>query len=268
MYRRTPVVMAKIYGLFGSMTGKVADVVMSVRNGEQIARKYQPIVSNPSTAAQVETRAKLKLMSQLSAVLAPEIAIPRAGTRSSRNLFVKKNYAAATFSNNQADILLSSVQLTDSVVGFVGIGRLREENDIKVWLGSSIDEKQIDRVVYVAVAKGADNKLRLLGSAVATEPGTGQYLYQALLPFSNEEVCIYAYGVRLNSETARAKFGDLEAVTAETIAKLVVNRTLTAADVTLTETSSATLAAATPGNLVNPSQKVEEEPETRSSQKK
>ena len=113
--------MAKIYGLFGSMTGKVADVVMSVRNGEQIARKYQPIVTNPNTPAQVEARAKLKLMSQLSAVMASVIAIPRKGNVSSRNGFVKKNYQSLTYASQQADIALANVQLTDSVVAMPSI---------------------------------------------------------------------------------------------------------------------------------------------------
>lgn len=242
--------MGKIYGLFGSMTGKVADVVMAVRNGEQIVRKYQPIVSNPSTSGQLESRAKLKMMSQLSAVLGPTIAIPRVGTRSPRNLFVQKNYLLASYANNQASITLEGVQLTDSAVGFPSVARIREENAIRAYIAGGQNLDDIDQVVYVALSKGADNKLRMLGTAVATSVGTG-YPWAVELPLTDEEVVIYAYGVRINSETARAKFGNIEAMTAETIAKLVVTRSVASADITLTETRGITLAATNPSNAVS-----------------
>lgn len=257
--------MAKIYGLFGAMTGKLADSVMAVRNGEQLVRKYQPVVSNPSTAGQIESRAKMKLMSQLSAVLAPTIAIPRMGTRSPRNMFVKKNYSLTSYTNNEANITLESVQLTDSAVGFPDVARIRETEAIRAYISGGQTLENIDEVVYVALSKGTDGKLRLLGTAVATSVGTG-YPWAVELPLTDEEVVIYAYGVRINSESARAKFGNLEAVTAETVAKLVVSRSVSSADVTLTETRAITLAAANPSQSVNNSDEGNRE-EERSTKK-
>ena len=225
------------------MTGKLADTVMSVRNGEQIARKYQPVVFNPSTPAQVAQRAKLKLMSQLSAVMAPAIAIPRKGSVSSRNLFTKKNFGLVTYNNNEAAITLENVQLTNSVVGMNGIIADRENDDITLSVRSG-GEIDVNRVVYVAFAKKADGKLSYFTSVVATSLGAG-YDWNATIPLSNEELVIYAYGVRDNTENARTIFGDLEAPTAMTVAKLVVNRTLTETDITLTETVSYSLSAVT-----------------------
>lgn len=111
--------MAKIYGLFGAMTGRVADVVMAVNRGQQVVRKYQPVVANPSTSAQVGQRAKMKLASQLAATLAPELGgFKRDGAVSSRNLFIKDlfNRSALTYTNMVANVNLDDIALTTSRV--------------------------------------------------------------------------------------------------------------------------------------------------------
>ena len=224
--------MAKIYGLFGAMTGKVADVVMVVRNGEQIARKYQPIVSNPSSPAQVEQRAKMKLMSQLSAVIGPYIAMPRIGAVSTRNRFVKVNFPLTGYQNDEATISIENVQLTSSVVGMNSIGANRGADAISVFVrgGSSLD---FNRVVYVMLTRNADNKLRVVTSVSQTNAETD---FAANLPLVNTEVFILAYGVRDNTDTARAIFGNLQVVTGSSIASLITSRTLLETDVTLSET--------------------------------
>lgn len=236
--------MAKIYGLFGSMTGKLADTVMSVRNGEQIARKYQPMVYNPSTPAQVETRAKLKLLSQLSAVMAPVIAIPRKGNVSSRNLFVKENYDKTTYATDTANITLSDVQITRSVVGFPLVQAQREETKIvaSLFSGDVAAGLDVNRVVYVMFEKDSSGKLRYVGQGVANTPGAnGQW--DADLPLTNNEVIVLGYGVRDNTERARVTFGNLQAITAEQVAKLITTSVLLESDVTLTETRGTTLPA-------------------------
>lgn len=238
--------MAKIYGLFGSMTGKVADVVMCVRNGEQIARKYQPVVSNPNTPGQVETRAKLKLLSQLSAVVAPVVAIPRQGSVSSRNLFTKLNFGIATYADDTASVNLPLVQLTKSVVALPGITAGREGSSITARLVLTGDSSavNVDKVVYCLFEKTPDDKLRYLGSSVATAPGASNVWDVTNLPGTDLSCVVYAYGVRFNSEAARVKFGDLTTEPATQVAKLIVTRAMIESDVTLTETRGYLLAAA------------------------
>lgn len=233
--------MAKIYGLFGTLTGKLADTVMSVRNGEQLARKYQPIVFNPSTPAQVAQRAKLKLMSQLSAVMAPYIAIPRVGSVSSRNLFTKLNFPATTYNDNTADITLANVKITKSVVALPAISATRDGEVLSLGLATS--EVDVNRVVYVAFVK-TNGELRAAGSVVATEKGTPSSPWVATMNIASRDECVvYAYGVRDNTEAARVRFGEMQAITAETVAKLIVARTLLESDVTLTDTVAQTFAA-------------------------
>lgn len=227
------------------MTGKLADMVMTVRNGEQIARKYQPIVHNPSSPAQVAQRAKMKLLSQLSAVMAPVIAIPRKGSVSSRNLFTKKNFGTVTFADNTADIVLNNVQLTSSVVAFPAIAANRNEAGISAYIDNAqnLGAINVSRVVYCMFEKQADNKLRFVDSKVATSAGSGGWEVDDL-PLITSEVVILAYGVRDNTEAARVAFGNLEAIAAEQVAQLVTSRSLTEADITLSETRGFTLVAA------------------------
>ena len=232
--------MAKIYGLFGSMTGKLADVVMAVRNGEQIARKYQPTVYNPQTDSQISARARFKLMSQLSAVMAPFIAMRKAGGVSSRNMFVKENFKTATFTDKNADINMSAVKLTKSVVGLPSITATRTGNLLSVELAAFA--KDIDRVVYVVVTRNDDESLRAVDSAVVTAAGDDNTFPGSVPVPGNSELYVYAYGVRDNTEAAKAVFGDLTNPDATAVARIVTSSTLTDADVTISETRFADVA--------------------------
>lgn len=60
--------MAKVVGLVGSASGKIGNVVYAVNGGLQIARVYQPVVSNPKSAAQRIQRAKANLIGQISKI--------------------------------------------------------------------------------------------------------------------------------------------------------------------------------------------------------
>lgn len=227
------------------MTGKLADTVMSVRNGEQIARKYQPVVFNPSTPAQVAQRAKLKLLSQLSAVMAPVIAMPRVGSLSSRNLFTKVNFPAVAYSQETATASLENVKITKSVVGLPLLNATRAAGgDLSLAIYPSA-QKIFDRIVYAVFHRSNNNDLVYDGSVVVDTPGannTYETTFALASPGYNQ--IVYAYGVRDNTEAARAKFADMNVPTAEMIANLLVTRTLTESDVTLSETQGQIVAPA------------------------
>lgn len=232
--------MAKIYGLQGVLSGKLGNSVMAVRNGVQLVRQYQPIVANPSTPAQIENRAKLKLMSQLSAVFAPVIPLRRIGAVSSRNRFVSLNFIASAFADDAATIDMSAIKLTNSVVAIPNISATRVEGGIQVGLTNGVTD--IDRVVYIEVRREG-TELRLVGSVVQDDPGDNLEFF-ATLPASSVETFVYAYGVRLNSDAARVAFGNLTLPTATQVATLLVSSSLLESDVTLTETRYVSLAAA------------------------
>lgn len=227
--------MAKYYNN-QKKTGKVAGSVFAIRFGETIERAYNPVVANPKSAKQVEARAKLKLASQLATVVAPAIAIRRVGAQSPRNLFVKGIYPSIVYNDGVADIPLLEIQLTKSVVALPSLIISRDGDTVTARL-SRVDY-DVDRIVYVMLGKDADEKLRLLGSVVQSEPGAASD-FTTSLPLTSLPAVVLAYGVRFNTEAARVEFGNLIAPTAEDVAKIITMSVLLESDVTLTETVGA-----------------------------
>lgn len=219
------------------MTGKLADTVMAVRNGEQLARKYQPVVFNPSTAAQVAQRAKLKLLSQLSAVVGSYIAMPRKGNVSARNLFTKVNFPSVSYSAaDGATIGLEGLKLTSSSVYFPQPIVEATEYVLNASIPASETPYDFDAVVYVEMQVTSDNKVRVVSSQVVDTPGA-ENRFQGSLALTDTESVVLAYGIKMN-ETARTIYGNLTGVIATEIAKLVANRTLSESNSSLTDTAS------------------------------
>lgn len=222
-------------------TGRLAGSVFAVRYGEVIERAYNPIVANPQTEGQVAARAKLKLLSQLGAVLGETIAMPRVGAVSTRNLFVKANYPTVTYTDDTADIDIPSIKVTNSAVGLAPLRAVRSTGNI---ITASLigGDTNVDRVVYIQVQKDADGDLRVVGTFVKTKDGDANFT-QELNP-ADLDTYVLAYGIRDNSDRARTTFGNMFSPTAEDVARIIVTRVLTNADVTLTETRGIEVSAA------------------------
>lgn len=227
-------------------SGKVAGSVFAVRYGEVIERAYNPFVSNPKSVGQVDARARFKLLSQLAAVMAPVVAIAREGVQSARNQFTAVNYPLTTMNNGEADITLTSVQLTKSQVSLPGIASTRGEANVSAGFAAGeplLSSIALDRVVYCMFVKTADSKLRLLSSVVVNNAGSDGRWMTNDLPRTSAEYVVLAYGIRFNSETARSTYGNIQTVSAETVAKLISTRTITAQDITMTETRGVQVAS-------------------------
>lgn len=245
MYNQTHNTMAKIYGINGVITGKLGAAVYAVRNGEQISRQYQPIVANPQTAGQTAARAKLKLVSQMSAVMGPVIAIRREGAVSSRNLFTKVNYPLATFTGNTANIQLESIQLTKSSVTIPALNVTKGEGATLNLALAGNDGIGADRVVYCVFVKQSDDSLRFATSRIVTVAGAdNRYAETLSVESASDNYVVYAYSIRDNNGNAKVAFGNVEVVTAETVAKLVTSRTLSETDITLSRTVGQQILAA------------------------
>lgn len=227
--------MAKITNMVGLAKGKTGSIVYSVRNGQQIARAYNPYVSNPNTPAQVQSRAKLKLLSQVSAAVAPVIAIPRQGAVSARNGFTAVNYKYTEYVSRVAQIKLADMQLTDSAVGLEGFTADRTSGTaIHCELLADMSA-QFDAIVWVAIAKLSSGQLYPAADALVEIPGIdGKFAVD--LPFIEGDVSIHAYGIRTKSAAAKAAFGNLTSRDASGVASLVANRTIPVADLGLSET--------------------------------
>lgn len=222
-------------------SGKLGNIVCSTVAGETIARDYNPEVANPNTESQVAQRAKFKLMSQLSSVMAPVIAIPKDKAKSSRNLFVKKNMPAVIFDDVEASINLNRVQLTNGVanIDVIGCDRSDHESCSCGYYGSPI--VGMVGMVYCIFDKDNAGNLSLLDSAVVTE-NTEDGEWRAELKYSAAEIVVYGYALLGDSDKAKAAFGNLDAPTAENVAKLIVSSSVAAGTIKTTQTKGFTMA--------------------------
>lgn len=252
--------MGKVTSLYGKTTGKIGSIVFSTSGGETIAREYNPHVSNPNTEAQVNQRARMKLMSQLSSALAPVIAMTKEGLVSKRNKFVKKNFDASYALNGVAQVSYENVQLTEGSAGLPQIlGGLVDigegDNEWKFYLAQA-PAANIKRVVWIAFLKTDEGKLQLLTSEIVTAPGdNNNYEWRpnwAPDQFEGYEVVVYAYGMADTSESATARYGNLGVSNASDLAKLVASRTIAFEDYQFSQTRGATIG--TNGTPIQPEQ--------------
>lgn len=93
--------MAKNVGLIGSVSGKIGNVVYAVTNGVQIARVYQPVVSNPKSPLQNAQRAKGNIAGRISS-LTPRTVIMGLGgnNRARRGAYLRELLRAATVTSS------------------------------------------------------------------------------------------------------------------------------------------------------------------------
>lgn len=260
--------MGRVTSLYGKTTGKIGSIVFSTSGGQTIAREYNPHVANPSTMPQVNQRARMKLMSQLSASLSPVIAMTKDGLVSKRNKFVKLNFDNTYASQGVAQVSYENVQLTEGSVGLpqvVATAVLAATGDPAAYLATA-PGATISRVVYCIFKKSQENKLEFLFSKIISERGdvatSDAFFICPLteLPTStvegelvfNGEYVIYAYGMSDTSEKASARYGNLNVQSASDIATLVGNRTISFEDYQFTQTRGVTIGQGTGGDTPTP----------------
>lgn len=242
--------MGKVTSLYGKTTGKIGSIVFSTSGGETIAREYNPHVANPNTMSQVNQRARMKLMSQLSAALAPVIAMRKEGLTSARNKFVQRNFGNSYASEGVAQFSYENVQLTS---GNAGLPQLKwtaiEVEKTPTLYAYFTDEPSstISRVVYCLFRKTDEGKLEYLSSVISSQrvaPYEGRYFQVSfeIAPLNAEtgylsaNYVIYAYGMTDTSERATAQYGNLNVQNATDIARLVATRTISFEDYQFTQT--------------------------------
>lgn len=254
--------MGKVTSLYGKTTGKIGSIVFATSGGETIAREYNPHVANPNTQAQVDQRARMKLMSQLSAALSPVIAMTKEGLVSKRNKFVSKNFDACYALNGTAQITYENVQITEgntSLPALTGGGDV-DNNLETISVGISVEPSAtINRVVYCLFKKTNEGKLEYVDSKISTERKGNVYMHYFHEDWEDvpvAEYVIFAYGMSDTSEAATAAYGNLNVVSASDLARLVATRTISYQDYQFTQTRAITFGLSgdpvtpeTPGNL-------------------
>lgn len=237
--------MAKINPISGKMSGKIGGLVYSVNHGMATVREKNAFPYNPKTEKQISVRAKLKLMSQLSAAMSDVIAFRRNGVVSPRNAFVTANYpliSDPTIVDNEITVVtgLENIDLTG------GLGILPDLAQISVSGGVanvSLDSAATDlsAVTYAAFYVKESGNATLIDAKVIETAGAGNNFPATIAIPAGVigKVIVYAYGSKINTERARVSFEHYKCNTDALQAMLSVVRTFSESDVTLTLTKSA-----------------------------
>lgn len=243
--------MGKVTSLYGKTTGKIGSIVFSTSGGETIAREYNPHVANPNTSAQVDQRARMKLMSQISASLSPTLAYTKSGLVSARNKFVKRNFKNSYALNGVAQCSYENLQLTEGNLGLPSITMMAEVISNSRTLQCVFAEApspNISRVIWNVYSKSVEGKLNFIASSVVSQrvvPDSNPPAYFGV-QFQNMpagDLVVYAYGMIDTSESATANYGNLNVVDGSDIARLVATRTISFTDYQFTQTRGATMGA-------------------------
>lgn len=255
--------MGIVTSLYGKTMGKIGSIVFSTSGGYTIAREYNPHVANPNTPAQVNQRARMKLMSQLSAALSPVIAMTKDGLVSKRNKFVKKNFDASYALNGVAQISYENVQLTEGSVGLpqIKVDFFQSEGEYFPFVALATEPAQnISRVVWCIFEKTQEARLSLVNSFIVSKkvsPDVDGYFGSTTeLSHSGEEFTkeyvIYAYAISDTSEKASARYGNLNVQSASDLATLVANRSISFEDYQFTQTRGTTIGHGSGGDEPTP----------------
>lgn len=232
--------MAIQQSLFGKINGKIGGVVFSTSGGVQISREYNPNVANPNTEAQVNQRARMKLMSQLSSAMAPVITMQKMGLVSARNQFTKKNFGYSYVSNGEAQVSYENLQLTSGNAALPRITYNSTIGNMYLELENSADAS-ISRVVWIVFRKTAEGRLQFFYSAIEENAGAnGKFKHELPQTWPADNYVFYAYGMKDLNAKATAQYGNLNVTTANDLATLVANRKISMTDYQFTQTRGAT----------------------------
>lgn len=211
----------KLNGFVGKGSGKLGSSVFAISGGEQIVREYNPVVANPNTEAQIAQRAKLKLMSQLAAALAPALGFAKQGLVSARNQFVSKNIGLANYADGSAEVDLDGLNITPSSAPLPGLALPTSQGgNISVALASAADDT-IKRVAYFLYEKTEDNKLVYVASKIVTEAGNDR-TFPTTISYAGGSIVLFAYGIKDNSVESTMRYENYVAAIGDASATLDV----------------------------------------------
>lgn len=200
----------KLNGFVGKGSGKLGSSVFAISGGEQIVREYNPRVANPNTDAQVAQRAKMKLMSQLAAALAPGLAFKKVNLVSARNQFVSKNIGLCQYQNSKAEVEMTKLALTGGSQPFNTLERGEvSASSAEVVVQGDI-ATDITKVVFVVV-KQVDNDKIVVEDVSIEDIVAGTAPSVAVSLGQGESKMVYAYGYKPTTGSSSGNYGDISA---------------------------------------------------------
>lgn len=211
--------MAKINPLLGKGTGKVGAFLLQVNSGVQILKEKPVSVANPQTDAQVEQRAKLKLMSQLAADLSQTIGFQKKGLVSARNQFISANIGKCTFADGKASVLLYELDLTGANASFPELAA-NPEGPTSL---ATAAPANVNAVLYAVYGVGEDGQLQLADQKIVSVAGANNTFPTTLVyPGTNvgDSYVLFAYGIQNNGKAGIVSYENYSATVSEEVALL------------------------------------------------
>ncbi len=232
--------MARIISQLGKVAGAVSTIIAASYGGAVVIRSRNPKKRQVNSVAQVESRAKLKLLGQIAAELAPVIVIPHTDNKSSRNLFIKKNYDLVYCNEDIAQLTYENLQITGGMAGLPPIFVQREPSKgVQVRLAEDM-QSGVDRVVYILYKKTIAERLVYVDSVIAHAAGEDK-LYPAVLPYTEGDIIILAYGMKDVSSAGSVKYSETKVSSAMDVAQLYLRHIKGKKDTIFTMTRGTTL---------------------------
>lgn len=217
--------MARLTGIAGGLSGKVGSMVYRQRQGETIATQYQPMVSNPNTDAQQDSRVAFKLMSQLASIMTPalgsfiiKVRKEGKGKPSQRNAFFTANYGLVktqdTENGKRATIPMEQLQLTSSFVSAGTMTINQEGTTITINGTASPGKKQRVAIVGFSSLAGADRPAKIIDVAdvdVKSDGGwTTRYEVEAVKAKGvTNNITVLSFGMIPTSQRMRTKMDNI-----------------------------------------------------------
>lgn len=217
--------MARLTGIAGGLSGKVGSMVFRQRQGETIATQYQPVVTNPNTDAQQDSRVAFKLMSQLAAIMAPALGSlavlsrpARKGRPSQRNAFFAQNYDLVetrdTETGKRATIPMEQLQLTSSFIA-AGSMKITQDREVVSINGSaSPGKKQKIALVGFSSLAGADRPAKVIDIVEVDVDNSGKWSYDFLVENARakgitDQITVLSYGLIPLSQRMKTKMENI-----------------------------------------------------------
>ena len=214
-----PLNMARVFGIQGNVTGKIANTIYAVVKGVNVARAYNPEPANPQTPSQVESRAKLKELSQLGAALAPLMGFQPKGLVSARNQFISTNYDKVSFQSDVAEVQLEQLDMTGSRVGLGRLSVQRSASGVTATISDAAEG--LVAVVYGMTIVNSDGTIIVRPPRIINAPGTeGNWPSGSIFVDTPDRGVLYVFGIRANDASEVAKYGYIQ-IQADNIATLM-----------------------------------------------
>lgn len=252
--------MARLSGITGGLSGKVGSMVFRQRQGETIATQYQPLVTNPNTDAQQDSRVKFKLMSQLTAIMAPSLGSfiikvrkEGKGKPSQRNAFFTENYGLVstedTENGKRATIPMEKLQLTSSFIAAGTMEIRQSQNTINIIGAASPGKKQKIALVGFGSHASADRPAKIIDIVDVNVEDDGSWRYAIQVENVRakgvtDQITVLSYGLIPLSQRMKTKMKNINTPYNEPfISAVELQKAVVDGEMSVTETIGANFTA-------------------------